>query len=120
MRTRTCAFNGVRNIRFFENLAYFLFLLPLCREIHPFLLLPSKYAVTNLHKLSFNSGCFLLIHNLLLVVLPFFLKWNFFKYTMAYLSGIVFCPINQNNKDVISVPQHVFLLIGIMIHFSFL
>ena len=51
-----------------------------------------------------------MIHNLLCLILSFLVQWNFFKYTIAYRSGVAFCPINQNNKeDFISVSQYVLL-----------
>ena len=46
IRTRTCAYQGVRNVRFSEKLAYFIFLWHRF-EIRSFALLPTNFLFTN-------------------------------------------------------------------------
>ena len=68
IRTRTCAYQGVRNVRFSENLACFVFLK------HPFW--DSSFCLIT--EDSAKSGCLFIIYLFIL----FYLTLTFFHFTM--------------------------------------
>ena len=61
IRTRTCAYEGERNVRFSENLACFVFL-NTHFEIHPFALLSTKYLKVSSTSSQMNEVCSLLLN----------------------------------------------------------
>ena len=56
IRTRTYTYQGVRNVRFSENLTYFVFLKAGGFEICPFALLPLSYVIKCFRKVWMNSS----------------------------------------------------------------